>query len=249
MEERAYIKSKSGATICGILVEEGCRCAVLLCHGFGSNKNSNTNMELAKKLKGKADSLRIDFYGHGESEGLFEDISVSKGVEDVVAGIRFLRKKGYDKVGLVGSSFGGLCSILAASRERVDFVALKAPACDMKETEEMILGKEGVKEWKKRGYTYYFVVGKGPQKLNYGFYKDAVGKDAYKEARKIKAPVLIVHGDRDKVVPVEQGRKLEKSINGAKLVVVKGADHNFSEEKHFKEMIGLIYSFIVENCG
>ncbi|MBI3358194.1 MAG: hypothetical protein HY037_01185 [Nitrospirae bacterium] len=43
---------------------------VLLIHGFMSNKDSDSNLELTKRLltKGIA-TVRLDLFGHGESDG------------------------------------------------------------------------------------------------------------------------------------------------------------------------------------
>ena len=42
---------------------------------------------------------------------------------------------------------------------------------------------------------------------------------------KIDVPVLVVHGDADRVVPLSNGRLLARRIRGAELVVVPGVGH------------------------
>ena len=51
--------------------------------------------------------------------------------------------------------------------------------------------------------------------------------NVYKEAGKIRIPAMIIHGDRDEIVPIEQSRKLVGKIKGSELVVAKGMDHLF----------------------
>lgn len=49
----------------------------------------------------------------------------------------------------------------------------------------------------------------------------------YKDIRRVRCPVLIVHGDSDTVIPQWHGRKLFALANGPrKFVDVPGADHN-----------------------
>lgn len=45
-----------------------------------------------------------------------------------------------------------------------------------------------------------------------------------------RAPVLVIHGDRDSVIPYALGRELHASLAGtAQLVTIKGGDHNDAE--------------------
>jgi pimeloyl-ACP methyl ester carboxylesterase len=47
-----------------------------------------------------------------------------------------------------------------------------------------------------------------------------------KEVRRIKAPTLVIHGDRDKMVGPSGGRATARAIRGAKLMTVKGMGHD-----------------------
>jgi hypothetical protein len=45
--------------------------------------------------------------------------------------------------------------------------------------------------------------------------------------RRVNVPVLVMHGDDDHVVPLEQGRRLFDGIAGSKQFVrIRGGDHN-----------------------
>jgi hypothetical protein len=51
--------------------------------------------------------------------------------------------------------------------------------------------------------------------------------DPAEEAKKIRCPVMVVHGDNDDIVPPELTRRLFQSLAGPKeLVVIPGAQHN-----------------------
>ncbi|MEM2793008.1 MAG: prolyl oligopeptidase family serine peptidase, partial [Candidatus Bathyarchaeia archaeon] len=58
---------------------------------------------------------------------------------------------------------------------------------------------------------------------------------------KIKIPVLIIHGDRDLLVPLEEAEKGYEIIRGLndknELYIVKGGDHTFSKREHTLEVI------------
>lgn len=96
---------------------------IILAHGFTSSKDSDTYTTLAEELeKHGLTSFRFDFFAHGESEGEFEDITVSEATDDILQAIAFLKTLGYRHIGLMGSSFGGAASIMAASKTSDLFV-------------------------------------------------------------------------------------------------------------------------------
>src|SRR5262249_15681369 len=50
--------------------------------------------------------------------------------------------------------------------------------------------------------------------------------DTLAKAAEIRVPVLIVHGDRDGVIPYDMGVELSRAIAGADLVTIAGGGHN-----------------------
>jgi 3-oxoadipate enol-lactonase len=56
----------------------------------------------------------------------------------------------------------------------------------------------------------------------------ALDFDAYARLGQIKCPVLIVHGDQDVLVPLENANLIKRQIPQAELFVVPGAGHSFS---------------------
>ena len=90
---------------------------VVLCHGFLSNKNSTTNKTLTRLLleRGIA-TFRFDFFGQGDSEGPFEQITLTTAIDQAHSALHVVTNKGYRRLGLMGSSFGGLVSILLAGQ-------------------------------------------------------------------------------------------------------------------------------------
>ncbi len=58
-----------------------------------------------------------------------------------------------------------------------------------------------------------------------GFFTAWLADDTSEQARAIRVPVLVIHGDRDAAVPLEYGVKLASLIPGARLEILKGANH------------------------
>lgn len=253
MKEKLNFKDSAGRSVVGILsnpTDDLEKPIIVLCHGFSSNKDRFSYIELEKALNHLGIStFRFDFFGHGESDGEFEDITVSKAVDDALSAIDFMKVSGYKKIGLMGSSFGGIVAIITASKVNDLFVlALKSPVSDYV---GVSAGKDYDFElWRNKGYSYY-ELGKGEKKrLNYSFYDDIqnVGK-AQLVANKIRAPTIIVHGDTDKSVPVEQSINISKIIPDCKLKIIKGAGHRFDEGDSFKQMMKFLVDFIFEKTN
>ena len=191
--------------------------AVIRTHGYRSNKDRTSSTALAEEFShDKIVFLRFDFHAHGESEGKVVD--ARQCVDDVMCAIAYLRTLGVvdgKKIAITGSSLGGLATTLAAAW---DDVACAVPVCPVSTYEP----------FSSRAIDYHAL----PKHNVYG------------EARKIKCPVLVVHGDKDETVPIEQSVELVKHLKKGKLHIVQGADHKFSNEKHFNEMITTVADFI-----
>ena len=251
MEEKFFFKDSKGNKVSAVLSDpiNDKKTIIILCHGFSSNKNRTTYLRLEENLnKYNIATIRFDFYGHGESDGKFEDITTSKAADDILSAIKYVKEKGYKRIGLFGASFGGMASLVAASLSKELYIlALKCPVSDILAKTIADISKSSLEEWKKKGYIYYINSVGEKFKLNYIFYEDAKNINGKEIAEKIKIPTLIVHGDSDITVPVAQSIKTSKLIEDCKLEIIKGADHLFSKKKDFDKMLKLIIDFIVEN--
>jgi dipeptidyl aminopeptidase/acylaminoacyl peptidase len=251
MKMKVYFNNSKGNKLCGIIsgvANDKNEPIIVMAHGFSSSKDRPTYIALNDLLSKKnISSFRFDFFGHGESEGKFEDITISEATDDVLQAINYLKKKGYKNIGLFGSSFGGIASIIAASKTKDLFLlVLKSPVSSYLEKERETNDKQELNEWKRKGYRYY-VSGDGiKHKLNYSFFDDFENNDGYKVAPKIKVPTLIVHGDADEIVPYKQSLKTSKLIPNCQLHTVVGANHRYDNEGHREEMLQTIVDFIVK---
>ncbi len=219
-----------------------------MAHGFASTKDRGSYLDLEKRFIEKGIAVfRFDFHGHGESAGKFEELTISQADDDVVNAISLLKKRGYQKIAVVGCSFGGMASILATAKSKdVRVLALKAPVSDYLGKITADISHYPLKEWKEKGFIYYTNIKREKSKLNYSFFKDAEKVNTYQEAAKIAIPTLIVHGDKDENVPLEQSKKLAKIIKNSKLEIIKGADHFFSKPEEFDKAHRLIVEFVAK---
>lgn len=250
MQEKISFENSKGDRLVGVLsnpTNDKDKPIMIMCHGFSASKESSTylKLEVALNEKGIA-TFRFDFYGHGESDGKFEDITITEAVDDALSAIEYIQSLGYSRIGLFGSSFGGMASIMAASKSKDIFVlALKSPVSNYMGKLLIDRGKEGLKDWKQKGYILYDS-GKNKLHLNYSFYEDSEKNNGYEAAKNINIPTIIVHGDVDDTVPVEQSIKTASIIKDCRLEIIKGVDHRYTNPEHFEKMLKLISDFIVE---
>jgi pimeloyl-ACP methyl ester carboxylesterase len=128
-------------------------------------------------------------------------------------------------------------------------LALKSPVSDYKSMAHTRRSDEEIDDWKNKGYIELDSVNEERRRLNYSFYEDAEKVNAYEASRKIKIPALIVHGDEDETVPIEQSIKTARLIEDCRLEIITGCDHFYSSPEHFEKLLDLVSGFIIDNSG
>ena len=250
MEERFSFLDPYGHRVASILTRPSSATdkVAVLCHGFLSSKSSSTNNTLTRMLidQGIA-TFRFDFFGQAESEGPFDQITVTLAVEQAVTAIDLMQQRRFRRVALMGSSFGGLVSILTAS-QRTDLacLALKCPVVDFAEELRLEFGEAGMAQWKATDTIPDILGGSDRVKLHYAFYEDCLRRIAYEPARSITAPTVIVQGDQDEHVPLHQSRRLYEALRVKKhLEMLPGADHQFTKGRDFNRMTKVIADWLI----
>lgn len=252
-EERISFKNKKGKKIAGIIhvpdrkhLHHKLPC-VIICHGFTGFKEETILVNLAKELEDHfIVALRFDFTNSGESDGSWEDITITQEIEDLNSIFNYVEKLDYvdsDRIGIAGHSLGGLVSIYAAvSDKRVKCLVGLAPA--------IVIGKRDsywykLNKWKEQGYLEFktFMSKYGKVKVNYSFIEDAKEYDSRAAIKKVTAPFLIVYGDKDKIIASNELEDLYENANEPKLLrMVEGADHAFSG----KAILSLTIRYVVD---
>jgi dipeptidyl aminopeptidase/acylaminoacyl peptidase len=172
-------------------------------------------------------ALRFDFRGSGESEGDFEQVTVSGEITDALAALEFLRKQpeiDHERIGLIGLSLGGCVAACAASRDgKVRALVLWAAVADLKGMRER-MQPEVQELLEKQGWIDF-----GGWKVSKNFYDDAEKIDPLREVLRYEGAVLIVHGANDPVVPVDHAHRYHAAFQCKKqLHIIPDADHTFA---------------------
>ncbi len=197
---------------------EGAPC-ILMSHGFESSKDGDKWLILAPRFydAGFA-SLRFSYSGCGEGEeksgGEFEDTTLTGRVSDYRAAIDFLCQTGIEatRLGVVGSSFGGMI-VLAARDDRIKaMVALATPYSIS------LPSQEELGHIKDKGY---FELESG-RRLRIDFFDNLGQYNILGEVKKIQCPLFIIHGSLDEVVSIKQAHKLYSHANEPKYGLISG---------------------------
>ncbi|MDO8740329.1 MAG: YqiA/YcfP family alpha/beta fold hydrolase [Candidatus Woesearchaeota archaeon] len=255
MEEVTFSDLNGNQILGTISIPKQARMVVIISHGFSSSKETRLYVELQNELnKLGIGVLRYDYYGHGQhyckgaKYTVTRDVTLSKCVDSLKAAISFVRSRGNYDIGLVGSSFGGLISLIAASQDsEMQALALKSPVTEPIDFWKQRLGDERIRKWKQEGVMHYNEHGENFE-LNYAFWEDLITYDTFKMAKNITCPVLIVHGGSDSVVPISESHNFARIVN-TKVNVVEGANHDYANPSQYKEMKKLITDFFVEKLS
>jgi len=217
--------------------------AIIICHGFtGRGKIHKRLDRIARNFcKNGFIVLRFYFRGSGESKGKLEDVSITSEVEDLKSAINFLWKHGYRRVGVLGLSLGGAITVLSYSK-KVKAIVLWNPVLNLKQFFTNIIGGKELKTKEEGNLIVFKDVKSGKEfKIGKNFLKELKIISLGTFLRKIKCPILILHGDKDNAVPAAQSKTFLKFIRSKikKTKIVKGASHNFEEKLHEKLAIDL----------
>jgi len=242
MVEEFVSFSSEGMRIAGMLhvPEETPAPGIILCHGFtGTRVESHRLFVLAARefCKQGFAVLRFDFRGSGESEGLFEQTSISGEIEDLKAAVNWIheRKEVLDRgVGVNGLSLGGAVAALAAAEDmRIRAVSLwSTPATLSPESFAESLNqalRQPETRLDKLLNQGYLDLSSG-DRIGKKFLVDVFKHDILNAVSEIAPrPLLIVHGTEDPTVPVSHAQKLyEKAGEPKEKFLVDGADHTFA---------------------
>ena len=207
---------------------------IVFLHGFMSDlegKKPKFFLNFAKK--NKLGFLALEYSGHGKSSGKFINGNISKWTFETNLLIRKIVKK--NKIILIGSSMGAWISLnqfkffkhqiksflgIGSAPEFLEGLMWNKFSKKMKNE----INKNGIINLKHGDYEYPITL----QLIKDGKKNKVLNKMIYQDI-----DVTMVHGSKDKSVPISYSRKILKIFkNGKKkLVVVKNGDHSLSTSK------------------
>lgn len=221
---------------------------VIFCHGYKGFKDWGAWNLMAETIaKAGFCFVKFNFSHNGGTMGnpidfpdleAFGNNNYSKELEDLSTVITWAKNRfksnpsvNTNKITLIGHSRGGGIAILKASEDnRITKLITLASVCDF---EKRTATTGELKSWKETGVKYVLNVRTKQQMPHYyQFYEDFV---ANKERlhiesaeKRLKIPHLIIHGDNDTSVKIEEAYNLHRWNPNSHLKIIESADHVFN---------------------
>jgi dienelactone hydrolase len=208
---------------------------VLILHGFTGTKVEPHRIfvKMARRLASEGiAALRIDFIGSGDSEGDFENMTISGEVADALNALNYLRdhrRVDSKRTGILGLSLGGAVAALCLPKAGdVKAVVLWAPVSDPRK----FLPDEVPPHPIDRGGNLL-----GPE-----FFRELPSLKPLDAVQSYKGAALIIHGTQDTAVHHSNGEAYLANFHHAnpkQLHLITGADHTFNKHEWETEVINL----------
>ena len=223
---------------------EGQRCPlVVVIHGFTGHIEETHIVAVSKGINAAGfATLRVDMYGHGQSDGAFRNHTLFKWMTNALTVIDYARGLDFvTDIYLCGHSQGGLLVMLAAAMKHDVIKGLipLSPACMIPEIARSgeLLGlsfdpnhiPEVLNSWDGR-------------ELDGNYARVAQTIRVEDAIERYRGPVLIVHGDADESVPVQYGIRAAEAYANGRLVLISGDDHCYN--RHLDQVVDAVTDWL-----
>lgn len=225
---------------------------VVLSHGFtGSGFGSHRIfMQLADALAEAGHlALAFDYRGSGFSSGAFEDLTITREIEDLRTVLAYIRGQYGNgiKIGILGHSLGGSISAYVCAKDAG--IAAQVLWGGLFNTVEKFSARTANEE----GWVYYGDRVCHSDKgyfLKTDFLEDVLRYDIYEEIQGCAVSTLFVHGTADRSVPIAQAaRAFDVYAGEKKFVRQEGGTHLLHcqealEKDLFAEVVGWMKKYL-----
>lgn len=196
---------------------------VILAHGVTGNKDRPHLVALADGLATHGwPCLRISFSGNGGSEGRFQDSCITKEIGDLQAVLDAVPDTA--QVAYIGHSMGGAVGVLTAARDLriralISLAGMTHTADFVQREFSDVTPDEGFM-WEDENC---------PLSQTYVNDLRLIG-DTLSAAEAVTQPWLLIHGEADDVVPIQDSRDAFEAATSVKeFLPIPGAGHSFDE--------------------
>lgn len=163
----------------------------------------------------------IDYRQYGKSEGKVSEQGTYIDARAALAYLHSRKEINQEKIIFFGRSLGSAVAVELALKEKCCALILETPFTSIEEMGKML---------------YPFLPVSLLLKTRY---------DSLSKIGDIKVPILVMHGDQDKLVPIEHGRELYEAANEPKeFYTIPGAGHNDTHIVGGEEYFDVIRKFV-----
>jgi len=240
---RRQVRTRDGVVLDTLRLGKPPRRGVIMCHGFGGNKNIRDFVALAQELSLLFTVYTFDFRGHGLSPG--RSTFGYREIYDLEAVVRLAREDGNLALGALGFSMGGVVVIrygalvgglqsLVAVSVPADLRTARAPGARLI---RLLMGNP---------------LGRAVAAVRYGVKVDRTWKRqeplSTLVGRVAPQPLTIIHGEDDYIFEADQARELKrKAGDNCRLRIYPRFGH--AEQGYGPELSAYVKEVLLQDLG
>ncbi|MBI5358691.1 alpha/beta hydrolase [Candidatus Amesbacteria bacterium] len=206
---------------------------LLILHGWGGSLVEWQT--IAESLSLRYRVWRLDFSGFGGSPKPSSDWSIYEYVDFVN---EFLKEFNIKNPVVMGHSFGGRVALFLKAQK---LILVDAAGIEFKSLKARVFGLAAdYFRWVPQNIKNIF---RSPDYRSAGnmrkIFVKVINQNLTKEMTEVKCPTLIIWGEKDRVLPITQAKKIKELIYDSVIRVVWGADHwpHLSKPKEFLDIL------------
>jgi alpha-beta hydrolase superfamily lysophospholipase len=214
------------------------RGTVILFHGLMVNKAVVLQQAYEFRYWGY-NVMLVDARGHGNSDGNFTTIGFRES-EDVTLAYNYVRGLGEKNIFLWGMSMGAVEIIKAVAEDKLEpaGIILEMPFISL---QSHIKNRVSAIGFPKQPFGFIITAWIGIER---GF--NGLDFNMMRYTKQVKCPVLMQHGSRDQLAPLNEAKEIYNSLATAnkKLVIYEGANHESFLQKNPTLWRQEVYAFL-----
>ena len=216
---------------------------ILFCPGFNSDMQGGKALALESWCREQGVQFtRFDYFGHGESDGVFEQGTIGRWRDDTLA---ILDEICSGPQLIVGSSMGGWIMLLAALARpgRVAGLVGIAAAPDFtRRLREQRLDDGQRRQLQDSGYCDMPNDYDQPYRINRQLLQEGDEHLLLNSGIDIDVPVRLIHGQNDEDVPWEISLTIARQLRDSDVEVqlVKNGDHRLSGDSDLQRLVATV---------
>ena len=225
---------------------------ILYIHGYSDNMKESKSMKMEQISKNnKIDLIKLDLYGHGESSGELNNMTMDDWYNCCKTIIEKIIYPTNKKIIIIGSSLGGWLSYILAEELKDKIVAVISIAGAIDFFTEVIepLIKE---EDKDKEFVYEMVYDSGKPSGDFVSRKLIESSRKYNMLKRdkidINCKIRIIHGLKDPVVPYEYSIKFANKVmsDDVRLYLEKNMNHDLTLKNNLNILEKVVNELINE---
>lgn len=225
----SYLNTKHGKLACQTS-KTNSKCGVIFMGGLASTMSGTKGSYLDDFCrKNDLSYTRFDYFGHGMSDGNFDDGNISIWLQNAEC---ILNEVTDGEQILIGSSMSGwmMCILAEKYPDRVKGLIGIAAAPDFTESIYNSLDENGLKLLNEKKY---LAINRYEEELRItkNLLDDGKNNLILNRSLKLNIPVVLMHGIADDIVSYGKSIELAEKIDAedVTVILVKGADHNMKD--------------------